>query len=117
MTPEGTSETLGDAPRFAGQSLHTSGAFPLSQLQPASSTMLARNVVKLRLHGVSRRAVPLFTSATQSADPAGVVAMKATSFPSRDQSRSTNLPDNPGPLTRPTRPLAKSTSPPATVPL
>src|SRR5207237_4144820 len=93
------------------------GAFPLSQLQPASATMFARVVVKLRLGGVSRRATPLPISATQSADPAGVLVMKARSFPSRDQSRSTIFPDNPEPLTRRVRPLCKSTTSTDIVPL
>ena len=100
MTPDGTSVSFGGAPRLAGKILQTSGALPLSQLQPASSTRLARAVVKLMFGGVSRRAALLLTSAIQSADPAEVVAMKARSFPSRDQSRSTIFPDNPDPLTR-----------------
>src|SRR6266550_6368971 len=95
MTPVGTSAIFGSEPRFAGHSLQTSGAFPLSQLQPGSSTILPRAVVKLIVGPVRRRAVPLETSAIQSAVPAGVVAVKARFFPSRDQSRSRIFPVSP----------------------
>src|SRR5437016_4956515 len=116
MTPAGTSEIFGAGPRFAGHSLQTSGALPSSQLQPASSTMLPRAVVKLRFGGVSRRAEPLCTSAIQSAVPAGVVTVKARSFPSRDQSRSPIFPDNPDAPARRVAPLGRSRISTAIVP-
>src|SRR5438477_4414085 len=108
MTPVGTSEVFGRAVRLAAHNLHTSGAFPLTQLQPGSSTIFPRAVVKLTLDGVRRRAVALPTSATQSAVPAWVVTVNARFFPSRDQSRSRILPDKPDPEMRRVRPVAGS---------
>src|SRR6476619_1680202 len=108
MTPVGTSATFGRAPRFAGHSLQTSGAFPLSQLQPGSSTILPRAVVKLIVGPVRRRAVPLAISATQRAVPEGVVAVNARCFPSRDQSRSRIFPDKPDAVIWRVRPVAGS---------
>src|ERR1700686_2714103 len=117
MTPVGTSDAFGPAPRLADQSLQTGGAFPLSQLQPASSTIFPRAVVKLSVAGVRRRAVPLPASATHRAVPAGVVTVKARGFPSRDQSRSRIRPDNPDPVTWRVRPVAGSRISTAIVPL
>src|ERR1700719_2673334 len=108
MTPLGTSDVFGPVPRLAGQSLQTSGAFPLSQLQPASSTIFPRAVVKLSVGGGSRRAVPFPTSVTESAVAAGGVLVNDRCCPSRDQSRSRILPVNPDPVMWRARPVVRS---------
>src|SRR5256885_11387105 len=108
MTPVGTSVAAGRARRLDGHSLHTNGALPFTQLHPGSSTIFPRAVVKLSVGGVSRFAVALLMSATQRELPAAVVTVNARFLPSRDQSRSRILPDNPDPEMRRVRPVAGS---------
>src|ERR1700730_7948258 len=92
MTPVGTSDTFGALPRSSGNIRQTSSGLPGSQLQPASSTILPRAVVKLSLGKVRVRALPLPMSATQSVIPMDAVVVDAIFFPSRDQSRARILP-------------------------